>query len=133
MMELHGRTILVVEDEAMVAMMIADILQDFGATVVGPVGSVGQALAMANDSRVEAAILDVNLRGEHVTPIAARLFERGIPFAFATGYGLSPAGPWVDSLVLSKPFSEAMLLDAVRSMLRARDGQCLDHPRHLPG
>lgn len=121
MMELHGRTILVVEDEAIVAVMIADILQELGATVIGPLCSLGQALAMADDPRIEAAILDVNLRGDPVDPIAARLFGRGIPFAFATGYGASPAGPWADAPVLPKPFSEATIVDAVRNMLRARD------------
>ena len=90
--ELAGRTVLVVEDEAIIAVMIADVLNELGATVLGPAGSLQQALALADDPRIEAAILDVNLRGERVAPIAARLFDRGIPFAFATGYGSSPEG-----------------------------------------
>jgi CheY-like chemotaxis protein len=117
MRELDGRTILVVEDEAIVAVMIADILQDLGATVVGPAGSLAQALALVNDPRVEAAFLDVNLRGEPADPVAMNLYDRGVPFAFATGYGTSPQGPWSDALVLPKPFNEATVLNAVRNML----------------
>lgn len=123
MKELDGRTILVVEDEAIIAMMIIEILEEVGATVLGPAGSLAQAMALADDPRVEAAILDVNLRGELVAPISARLFDRGIPFAFATGYGSAPAGPWPDALVLPKPFSGATVLNAVRSLLRLRDAR----------
>jgi DNA-binding response OmpR family regulator len=116
--ELESRTVLVVEDEAVIAVMIADILSEVGATVLGPAASSAQALVLAADPRVEAAILDVNLRGEPVASIAAHLFGRGIPFVFATGYGAAPEGPWTDARVLAKPFGEESVLNAVRSMLR---------------
>ncbi|MFO1141594.1 MAG: response regulator [Amaricoccus sp.] len=121
MTDLVGRTLLVVEDEAIVAVMVAEILQEHGATVLGPVGSFGAAMLLAEDPRIDAAILDVNLRGEAVDPIALRLFNRGIPFAFATGYGSRPEGPWREARVISKPFNEATVLDAVRSLFLGRD------------
>lgn len=121
MRELDGRTILVVEDEAIIAVMITDTLNELGARVLGPAGSLEQGRVLAADPRIEAAILDVNLRGEPVASIALQLFDRGIPFVFATGYGTAPDGPWADALVLPKPFSESTVLNAVRRMLHLCD------------
>ncbi len=105
-----GKRILVVEDEVIVAMLIEDILTDMGATVVGPAGRVNKALDLLGAEQVDAALLDVNLAGEMTTPVAEELRRRGIPFAFATGYG--DAGlRYIDkgSPVLQKPFREGDL------------------------
>ena len=76
-----------VEDEVVVAMLIEDILLDWGAIVVGPAGRVAQALDLLAQGPVDAAILDVNLGGETTFGVAQELARRGVPFAFATGYG----------------------------------------------
>lgn len=84
---LKGRTVLVVEDDYMIAADLACSLEEAGATVVGPMASVPEALALlATEPRIDAAVLDVNLGSEKVFPVADVLRERGVPFVFATGY-----------------------------------------------
>ena len=102
-----GKRILVVEDEALVAMLIEDILSDAGATVVGPAARVARALDLLREGDVDAALLDVNLAGEMTTAVAEELRRRGIPFAFATGYGVAgvPEG-FAGQPLLQKPFQE---------------------------
>lgn len=84
---LKGMRILVVEDEAMVALALELTLEDFGCEVIGPAGSLADAIPLARDTPMEGAILDVNLSGEKVFPVAEILAARGIPFVFVTGYG----------------------------------------------
>nr|WP_244755782.1 response regulator [Pseudoxanthomonas helianthi] len=82
-----GRRILVAEDEYLLAQALADALQDAGASVAGPVGGVNDALrSLAGPPLPDAAILDMNLGGESVYPVADRLLEQGIPFVFTSGY-----------------------------------------------
>jgi CheY-like chemotaxis protein len=103
-----GKRILVVEDEMIVAMLIEDILTDAGATVLGPAARVARALdLLGEEEAVDAALLDVNLAGEMTTPVAEELRRRGIPFAFATGYGAAgvPDG-FAGQPLLQKPFQE---------------------------
>lgn len=84
---LDGMRILVVEDEYLLADDLRDALSDAGAQVLGPVPSVEDAQALiAAEPRIDGAVLDINLRGKMVFPVADRLRERGVPFAFATGY-----------------------------------------------
>lgn len=84
---LHGRRLLVVEDEYFIAEDIRVILERHGATVVGPVGELAEARALlACGERIDAAVLDINLHGETVFPLAEELRARGVPFVFATGY-----------------------------------------------
>jgi CheY-like chemotaxis protein len=84
--DLTGRRVLVVEDEFLLAMELEALLERRGCTVVGPVPTVRQALATLDEQRPEMALLDVNLKGERATPVAAALRERGIPFVLVTGY-----------------------------------------------
>lgn len=84
---LRGRRVLVVEDEYLLAEDVGEELERQGATVVGPVPSVRDALALlASEPAPHAAILDINLGGEMAYPVADALRARGIPFVFATGY-----------------------------------------------
>jgi CheY-like chemotaxis protein len=87
---------LVVEDELLVALDIESILSEAGMDVVGPASSAGEALKLIADSPPDAALLDANLSGEPIDAVAQALSERGIPFAYVTGYGresLPPAHP----------------------------------------
>lgn len=115
-----GKRILVVEDEVIVAMLIEDILMDGGATVVGPAARVGKALDLLGQEAVDAALLDVNLAGENTAPVAEELRRRGIPFAFATGYGAAgvPEG-FAGTPILPKPFQEHDLNRVLTQVLGA--------------
>lgn len=83
---LEQRRILVVEDEYFIADDIARALRNAGACVVGPVATVEEAAALLEREAIDAALLDINLRGETILPLVEALAERGIRFAFATGY-----------------------------------------------
>lgn len=83
---LASRRILLAEDDYFVMEDLRFGLRRLGATVVGPAPSVADALALVAGGGIDAAVLDVNLRGEHVYPVADALAARGIPFLFATGY-----------------------------------------------
>jgi DNA-binding response OmpR family regulator len=79
--------ILVVEDEYLLADALADALIDMGAQVVGPIGQLSQAMFLVETTPIDGAVLDINLHGEMVFPLAQVLATRGVPFVFATGYG----------------------------------------------
>lgn len=88
-MGLGGKRVLVVEDEMLLALDLEEGLREAGCEVVGPAGSLRAAMRLAENSEIDAAILDVNLAGERVFPVAQILAERGIPFVFATAYASS--------------------------------------------
>ena len=110
--------VLVVEDEAMIAMLVEDMILDFGSEVVGPAAQMDEALRLARQVELDAAILDINVGGTVVFPVAEVLRERGIPFIFATGYGSTGLPPrFLNSPTLPKPFSYESLADALRLAL----------------
>jgi CheY-like chemotaxis protein len=100
-----SRRVLVVEDEALVAMLVEDALMDAGFGVIGPAATVDEALDLIARERPDAVVLDLNLAGEVSTPVADDLAARGIPYVIATGYGASglPDGH-KEALVLAKPY-----------------------------
>jgi CheY-like chemotaxis protein len=104
---LEGLRILVVEDAFAVAELIDGMLTTLRCEVVGPVGRLDSAIRMAREERLDGAVLDVNLGGRDVAPVADELEARGVPFFFATGYeGLAdlPA-KYHDRPSLKKPFA----------------------------
>ena len=112
-----GKGWLIVEDESLVAMLIEDAISELGLDPVGPVGRVAAALELLQSHNPEGAILDVNLAGEAVYPVAAVLAERNIPFVFITGYGKSGLNsPFADRPVLQKPFMTAQIQGAVQDL-----------------
>jgi CheY-like chemotaxis protein len=112
--ELKGLRVLVVEDEALVALQLEDMLSDLGCAVIGPAARVHQALDLLNGQRVDAAVLDLNVAGELVYPVADALTRRGVPFIFATGYGASGlTEPYRSRPVLQKPFLLSQLRKAM--------------------
>lgn len=108
--KLDGLRVLVVEDEMMVSMLIEDMLADLGCTVVGPASRLDEAIALADEAELDCAVLDVNLGGQPIFPLADILRSKGVAFAFATGYGDAGLRE-VDrgSPVLQKPFREGDL------------------------
>ena len=99
--------VLVVEDEPLIAMMIEDFLEMLGKVIVGPVDSVADALALIDAGGIDAAILDVNLRGGETSwAIADRLAAADVPFVFASGgSGDMVTERFRDRPVLPKPFT----------------------------
>ena len=81
------RRVFVVEDEIMIRMLLEDMLADLGYGVAASAGGLNEAMTLARESDFDLAILDVNLNGDAVYPVADLLQERGVPFAFSTGYG----------------------------------------------
>lgn len=81
------RRVLVVEDEVLIGMLLEDMLGDLGFQVFAMASNIEQAKELAREAPVDLAILDVNLNGQEVFPVAEILAGRGIPFLFATGYG----------------------------------------------
>jgi DNA-binding response OmpR family regulator len=118
---LGGTRVLVAEDEAIVAMLVEDELLEAGAEIVGPAGSVSDALqliqAAAKDGGLSAAVLDIDFEGEAVKPVADRLAVLGVPFLFATGYCTDcDTGGHGAAPVLHKPFDPDDLIAAVRAL-----------------
>jgi CheY-like chemotaxis protein len=116
--KLSGLRVLVVEDEALVALQLEDMLTGLGCTVVGPASRVGQALQLLHGQPIDAAVLDVNIAGELVYPVADELTSRGLPYIFATGYGASGlTEAYRGRPVLEKPFPKKALLRAMLESL----------------
>ena len=113
------KRIMIVEDEALVAMKVEDLLGDLGCQVAGSFGSVGEALLWlgGSQSRLDGAVLDVNIGGEMVFPVADALRLRGVPFVFATGYGDLPRRGFEDIRVLSKPLNIGHLRQALQDFV----------------
>ncbi len=82
-----SQKILLVEDEYLIRMLLEDMLDDLGYSVVGAAGNVSEASKLASSAECDVAILDVSLDGQEVFPVADILANRGLPFVFVTGYG----------------------------------------------
>ncbi len=87
------KRILLVEDESLIALMMEEALRDLDLDVVGPFGTVEDALAAVDRERIDGGILDINLGGEMAYPIARILQARHVPFVFMTGYAADTIGP----------------------------------------
>jgi DNA-binding NtrC family response regulator len=112
---LEGRRVLVVEDEFLLAMELEALLEQHGCKVLGPAATVEWALAVLYEEQPEVALVDVNLKGQRATPVAAALKRQGVPFVLITGYGeleLSEpelrAAPRIDKPVNSRDLKRAV-------------------------
>jgi CheY-like chemotaxis protein len=110
---LDAKRILVVEDEVLIAVMVSDMLAGLGATVVGPATTIQAGLALAGSESFDAAVLDINVRGERIDPIADLLVARGIPMLFATGYGVAAIAERQGASVIDKPYTQEKLASAL--------------------
>ena len=116
-------SVLVVEDEPLIAMMLEDFLETLGHEVAGTCESLAEALERVEQGGFDVAIIDVHLKGgEHVWPVADRLAEKNIPFVLATGGHIEPPPEaHADVPILAKPFT----LDAIDPVLRQACGEAL--------
>lgn len=114
---LAGKQVLVVEDGYFIATNLKQLLEESGAIVVGPVGNLAQGLALAEEP-LDAAVLDVSLRGTPSFPIADRLSNRNVPYVFLTGYDeWSLPSEYRDTARLAKPLPSTAIVTMVGTLL----------------
>jgi CheY-like chemotaxis protein len=117
--DLNGMRVLVVEDEAAISLLLEDMLLDFGCEVIGPAARLSAALDAVSRESIDLAILDVNVAGEPIYPVADALAQRSVPFVFSTGYGSAGIkDAYRDRPVLQKPFAQH---DLKQKLLLARN------------
>ena len=116
---LSGVTMLLVEDDLLLAMDIEDTLAGMGAVVVDVCHTLGQAMTRADANDFAVAVLDFSLGSDSVTPLARRLAHRNVPFILHTGMSRSEPSlmEWRDSIIVEKPASPQTLATAIRSVL----------------
>jgi DNA-binding response OmpR family regulator len=113
-----GHSILIVEDEPLIAMMLEDFLESLGHSIAGTCDTVTSALDHVDKGGFDLAILDVNLKGENVWPVASRLRERSVPFVIATGGHVDPPPPeFDDAPVIEKPYTVDRVTPAINAAL----------------
>jgi PAS domain S-box-containing protein len=115
---LRGARVLIVEDAVLLAMELETGLSDAGAKIIGPAYELEEAMALLGQP-IDAAVLDANLNGHAVTPVAEALLARGVPFVFATGYGEAAGAPGgFDAPVIRKPYDVTQVAAAVAELLK---------------
>jgi CheY-like chemotaxis protein len=116
-MSLQGKRVLLVEDDVLLLMSLQDMVAGFGCSVADSAMAVAPALSLARDAPIDVAVLDVNLNGELVTPVAELLVARGVPFIFATGYDARILPSLADRPRVAKPYSAEQIRDALLQAL----------------
>ena len=120
---LAGRRVLVVEDSPVVAAAAEDMLRDMGCVVVGPATNMAAALQMAGEDEVDAAIVDINIRGGKAFPVVRILAGRSIPFLLTSGYAdWSMPEEWQGRARLPKPYTPNQLREALLKLLPGQPG-----------
>ena len=117
---MDGRSVLVVEDHFLIADDIAAMLRERGAQVVGPANTLPTAMRLAGDTaRIDVALLNINLKGVTVFPLADELISRGVPILFLTGYGedIIP-GEYADIRRCDKPIAACRVVDELRALIQ---------------
>lgn len=115
---LAGRDVLLVEDETAISFLIEDMLAEMGVASVRHAARLDKALALVADKAPSLAVLDVNVAGELVFPVAERLAQAKVPFLFMTGYGRGGiVERWAASEVLQKPFTPVAFESALRQLV----------------
>lgn len=121
MNEFTGLKVMLVEDEGGVALLIEDMLRDLGCEVTASIARISEAADVAMKAAIHLAVLDVNVQGRLIFPVAEVLRSRGIPFVFSTGYGKGGLPPVFEGRpVLTKPFTIQALHEAILTALGGR-------------
>jgi CheY-like chemotaxis protein len=116
----QGCSVFLVEDEVMIRMMVADMLEELGYSVAAEAGEIGEAVKLAQSTEFDLAILDVNVNGKVITPVAELIKARNRPFIFATGYGSSGLPEeYRDRPALQKPFQLETLAQMINNALKS--------------
>jgi DNA-binding NtrC family response regulator len=116
--------VFLVEDETLIRMMVGDMVEELGHTVVAEAANIKEALVLAQTSNFEIAILDINVGGERIDPVADIIARRGLPFIFASGYGAAGLSEkFCERRVLQKPFVLERLGQAIEEALEGRERQ----------
>ena len=114
-----GGSVFLVEDEVMIRMMVADMLEELGYSIAAEAGDIEQALQLARTTNFDVAILDVNVNGKLISPVAEVIAGRNRPFIFATGYGPQGLPPeYRDRPALQKPFQMDGLAAVIQRTLK---------------
>ena len=112
-------SVLLVEDEVMIRMMVADMLEELGYTIVAEAGDIDEGIRLVQSTDFDIAILDVNVNGKVITPVAEAVQMRGKPFVFATGYGAQGLPEeFRDRPALQKPFQMETLAQMLVTTLK---------------
>jgi CheY-like chemotaxis protein len=112
--------ILIVEDEAIIAMLMEDMVAELGHSVAATTGRIDEATKLAQKADFDFAVLDLSLDGVRTYSIAEMLAARNVPFVFATGYGSAGLDPeWKQRMTLQKPFQSHDLARVIRALARA--------------
>ncbi|HEX8584048.1 MAG TPA: response regulator [Allosphingosinicella sp.] len=118
MMSLDGVRVLLVEDEAIIAMTAEDMLEELGCTIAAMAANLDEAMACAEHGGFDLALLDINLNGQQSLPVAALLRAAGTPFVFTTGYGAAGStAEFADAPLVTKPYQIGDLEAAIRQAL----------------
>ena len=117
--DLTGRRILIVEDSPVVAPFTADLLEDLGCEVVGPAPNMAAARELLDgDAEIDAAMMDVHIRGERVFPLCDALEAKGVPFLLTSGYAdWQMPDKWGDRPRLAKPYTIGQVEEALAALL----------------
>lgn len=115
---LHGLRVLIVEDEIAILLLVEEMLTALGCRVATTACHIAPALAAARDGAFDAAVLDINIAGETVYPVAEALVARNVPVVFSTGYGVQGVDvAWRDWPILQKPYRSEQLADALKGAM----------------
>jgi len=115
-----GGSVFLVEDEVMIRMMVADMLKELGFSVAAEAGEINEAIRLAQSAEFDFAILDVNVNGKVISPVADLISARNRPFIFATGYGSSGLPEeYRDRPALQKPFQIEALARVIDNTLKS--------------
>ena len=120
MSDFAGRRILVIEDSPVVAPFTVELLAELGCHVVGPAPNMAAARELVENEKIDAALLDVHIRGERVFPICDMLESRGVPFVLTSGYAdWQMPEKWVDRPRLQKPYTFDQVKEALAPLIEA--------------
>jgi DNA-binding NtrC family response regulator len=119
-LSLKGKRILIVEDSPVVGPFTADLLGELGCKVVGPAPNMAMGRALIDSERIDAAVMDVHIRGERVFPLCETLAAKGVPFVLTSGYAdWNMPEKWRDKPRLQKPYTLDQIGDALKRLLSA--------------